>query len=80
MDKIYSFKTGIGKGLKFILTALAGIAVISGFSEISIWGLAEQYLKPILSTLTVGGLITIALNFVKTRFGGFKNLGKAIFK
>lgn len=63
----YSFTKGLAKGL---LSAIAGIGIIAsfaGFSDITIWGLLEQYIKPILGSLTVGTLITMALNYLKVR-------------
>ena len=70
----YNFSQGIGKGVKFILTALIGLAVVSGFSDFTLWDLLEKYLKPVLGTLSVGGILAIAQNWVKVRFGGVKGL------
>ena len=70
----YDWKLGIGKGLKFVMTGLIAVAAVSGFSEVSLWSLAEQYLKPALGTLSVGAVLTMALNFVKVKFGGVKRL------
>lgn len=72
--KEYNLLTGLGKGLKFILTALVAVAVVTGFSEVSLWELLEQYLKPVLGTLTVGGLLTLLNNWVKVKLGGYKKL------
>ena len=68
----YSFKQGAGKGLKFVLTGLAALAAVSGFSDVTIWELLDQYLRPILGTLSVGGILAMALNFVKVKFGKVK--------
>ena len=73
MEK-YELKKGLGKGLKFVLTALAALAAVSGFSEITLWDLLTEYLKPVLGTLSVGGVLAIALNLVKVKFGGIKGL------
>ena len=66
----FNFKKGIIKGIKFILIGLGAVAIFTSFSEVSLWSLLEQYLKPILGALSVGGLITLVLNFVKTKYGG----------
>lgn len=65
----YSFKKGLGKCLKFVLTGLIAVVTVTGFSEVSIWSLLEQYLKPIISTLTVGGVFAWLLNYTKIKFG-----------
>ena len=70
----YNFTKGLGKGLKFVLTALAGLALVTGFSDLTIWSLLEEYLKPIISSLTVGGILTILLNYTKIKFGGIRGL------
>ena len=61
----YSFKKGLGKGLLSVLALAGTLAAFAGFSDLSIWGLIEQYLKPVVGSLTVGAVITIAVNFVK---------------
>lgn len=61
----YSFKKSFGKGIVWILQLAAAAAVVSGFSEISLWDLVVKYVQPIVGTLTVGGLIAIATNYVK---------------
>lgn len=71
---MYDFKTGLGKGLKFILTALIAIVSITGFSDVTLWDLLTQYLKPLLGTLSIGGVLAFLNNFVKVKFGGFKKL------
>ena len=73
---MYSYKQGLGKGLKFVLTGLAAVAVFSGFSDVSLWELLEKYLKPLVGSLTIGSVLVIFQNYVKTKFGGFgKMLG-----
>jgi len=63
--KTYSFKKGLGKGLISLLAVGGGLIAFAGFSDLTIWGLLETYLKPVLGTLSVGGVITIATNWVK---------------
>jgi hypothetical protein len=61
----YSFKIGLTKGLLQLLTVAGALIAFAGFSELAIWDLVEQYLKPVIGSLTVGGVIAIAINFVK---------------
>lgn len=70
MKATYSFKKSIGKGLLFILQAAAAVAVVTGFAEISLWDLIVEHVKPVVGTLTVGGLIVIATNYVKYNWLG----------
>ncbi len=65
MKADYSFKKSAGKGLLFILQGAAAVLVVTGFAEISIWDLIVQYVKPIVGTLTIGGAIALATNYVK---------------
>ena len=71
---MYDIKKGIIKGIKFILIGLGSVAIITGFSEVSLWGLLEQYLKPLLGSLTIGGILVILQNYVKIKFGGMRGL------
>ena len=68
----YSFKKGIYKGLLSLLAIGGGIIAFAGFSDLTIWGLLEQYLKPVLGSLTVGGVIAVAINFFKFKLGSRK--------
>lgn len=70
MKPEYSFKKSVGKGLIFILQAVAAILVVTGIAEISIWDLIVEYVKPIVGTLTLGGAIAIATNYVKFNWLG----------
>lgn len=63
----YSFTKGLGKGAVSALTIAAAMVAFAGFSDLTIWGLLETYLKPVLGSLSVGGAITIALNYVKVK-------------
>ena len=61
----YSFKKGLLKGLLSLLAVGGGLVAFTGFSDLTIWGLLEQYLKPALGGLTVGGAIAVAVNYFK---------------
>jgi len=63
----YSFTKGLNKGLVSVLTIGAALVAFAGFSDLTIWGLLEQYLKPVLGSLSVGGAITMALNYIKVK-------------
>lgn len=65
--KTYSFKKGLAKGLVSALTIAIALVTFAGFSDITIWSLLENYLKPTLSGLTAGGLLTMILNWWKIR-------------
>lgn len=69
----YSLTKGIGKGLTAVaLFAAAALVTLvathfTSLYDASLWDLATQYLKPVLSTLTVGGILTFGLNWLKNR-------------
>lgn len=65
----YSFKRGLGKGAVQLLTVIGSLVAFAGFSDLAVWDLVEKYIKPVLGSLTIGGTIAIALNFVKFKFG-----------
>jgi len=63
----YKFSKGIKKGIITALTVLATFMAFSGFADISVWQLMTTYIQPILGAMTVGGAITIALNYLKIK-------------
>jgi hypothetical protein len=63
----YSIKKGFSKGLVSLVAISGSLFAFAGFSDITIWMLLEQYLKPVLSSLTVGGAITMVLNYLKVK-------------
>ena len=63
----YSFGKGLKKALVSVLVIAGAFAVFAGVSDLVVWDLFEQYLKPALAGLTVGGLLTLALNWIKVR-------------
>ena len=65
MKEGYSFKKGIGKGLKPVLVLAVSALAITGFADVSIWDLVVQYVKPIIGTASLGSIALFALNFVK---------------
>ncbi|MFA6158907.1 MAG: hypothetical protein WC763_04795 [Candidatus Paceibacterota bacterium] len=65
--KTYSFKKGFIKGLISVITIVIALIAFAGFSDLTIWGLLEQYIKPLLGTLTVGGAFTMLLNYIKVK-------------
>ena len=64
-NKTYSLKKGVIKAALYTLTTVGALVAFAGFSDLTIWGLVEQYLKPVLGSLTVGGVITLLINWVK---------------
>ena len=65
----YSLKKGLYKGLKFVLVGLVAVVAVVGLSDVVIWDLIVEYVKPIAGTLTIGTALTMALNFIKVKFG-----------
>ena len=63
----YSFKKGLGKGVLAALTVALSFVTLAGFSDLTIWGLMEQYLKPVVGSITVGGLFMMAINYIKVK-------------
>jgi len=61
----YSFKKSFGKGVMFLLQGALAAATIAGFTEVSLWDLITEYVKPVVGTLTVGGVLALATNYVK---------------
>lgn len=66
--KTYSIKKGFVKGVVGVLTAGLTLLSFTQFADVSIWSLVEQYVKPIIGSLTVAGLFTLILNWVKFRY------------
>ncbi len=65
--KTYSFKIGAWKGIVSALTILLAVIVFAGLSDLTIWELMVQYVKPLLGSMTVGGLLTFGINWAKNR-------------
>ena len=72
MKKEYSWKKGIGKGIKPVLVLVVSALAISGFGEVSVWDLVVQHIKPFIGTATLGTVALFALNFVKFNWLGEK--------
>jgi hypothetical protein len=65
MQKQYSFKIGLSKALIAILIAVGSLVTIAGVTDLTLWDLCVKYLQPVLSGLTVGGFLTIIVNWIK---------------
>jgi len=63
--KEYSFRKTLGKGVTSGLIALAALVTFAGMNDISLWALIEEYVKPLVGSITVGGLIAMAINYTK---------------
>lgn len=63
----YSITKGLSKGAVSALTVAAAMVMFAGFADFTLWQLLEQYLKPVLGSVTIGGVITMALNYLKVR-------------
>lgn len=63
----YSFKTGFFKTLKAILITVISVVGVTAFADLSLWNLLETYGKEALSSVTVIGVLTMLLNYVKVK-------------
>lgn len=61
----YSFKKGLLKGLLSLVSIIGALTAFAGFNDVSIWDLVSHYLQPLIGSLTVGGAIVIAVNYLK---------------
>lgn len=68
MEKRYSFKTGFGKALLYSLSSLGVMATFMGYYDVSIADMITKHVLPLVGSVTVGGLITLVINFVKFKF------------
>jgi len=73
MKHEYSFLKGLAKTATSVAIYAVGFAVailamnFSAIYDLSLWTLVEQYLKPVLGTLTVGGSLVFIQNWLKNR-------------
>lgn len=63
----YSFTKGLSKGFLSILIMSSSMVAFAGFSDVTIWGLLENYLQPIVGSLTVGTVLAMAINYIKIK-------------
>jgi hypothetical protein len=67
MEVKYSFRKGLAKGLLSVVSILGAFIAFTSFSDVSMWDLMVQYIKPLLGGITVGGAITVLINYLKVR-------------
>ena len=67
MQETYSLKKGFYKGLLSLVSIFGALVTFSGFADVSIWDLLTTYLKPAISSISVGGLIVIVINWLKVK-------------
>lgn len=65
----YSFKKGLVKGVYGALGAAIFVVSFTHFADVSIWALLEIYLKPLLGSMTIAGLLVLGKNFIKFHYG-----------
>ncbi len=63
----YSFTKGVAKSVVPVLVAVGTLVAFAGFSDLTIWGLLETYVKPFVGSLTVGGALALAANWLKVK-------------
>lgn len=68
MKQKYSFKKGLGKGFVTVLTLIATMAAFSGMADLQITDLITRYIFPVLGSLTIGGTLTVAINYIKFNY------------
>lgn len=66
-EKKYSFKKGLIKGAISLLSIVGAGLAFTTFSDVTLVELIEKYIFPVLGSVTVGGAITIAVNWLKVR-------------
>ncbi len=64
MKQDYSFKKGLGKGLKAVLGFVITATMITGFADVQIWDLIVQYVKPLIGGATVSTALFFVYNYV----------------
>jgi len=64
----YSFSKSIAKGFYTALSGLVVIVAFTAFSDMTLWGLLETYVKPIFGSLTVVGALRALQNWVKYNY------------
>lgn len=67
MEVKYSFRKGLAKGLLSLVSIVAAFLAFTSFSDVSMWDLMVQYVKPLLGGITVGGAVTVLINYLKVR-------------
>lgn len=63
----YKLTIGIRKGLETILLSSIALLTMLNMADVDLWSLAEQYLQPYLSGITVVGLLTMLSNYIKIK-------------
>lgn len=63
----YSIKKGLIKGFISIGTIVVAGLAFTQFADMSIWTIIETYAKPLLGSLTIGGAITMMINYLKVK-------------
>lgn len=63
----YSFVKGFYKALTAVAIMAVSYITFAGLSDITVWGLVEQYLKPLLGALTLGGVGVMVVNYLKVK-------------
>lgn len=63
----YSLKRGFSKGFMSFLTVFLAFAVFAGFADFSLKDLIEQYVFPLLGGMTVSGMTTMLINYLKVK-------------
>jgi hypothetical protein len=65
---MYSIRIGLGKALLGIIAGIGMWLTFVGLSDVTLWSLAEMYVKPVFGSVTAAGAILFAHNAVKYYF------------
>lgn len=68
MKEGYSFKKGIAKSAVSLLSVLGALVMFANLGDVSIWDLIVKYVEPLVASLTVGGVITLLVNYIKFNY------------
>lgn len=63
----YKISIGLRKATETVLVTSIAVVTMIGVADVDLWALADQYLRPYLSGLTVAGLLTMFANYIKIK-------------
>lgn len=63
----YKLSIGVRKALETILLSTIALVTMLGLADVDLWQLADEYIRPYLSGVTVAGLLTLATNYIKIK-------------
>lgn len=61
----YKLSKGVSKALLYSLSTGATLIAFANFSDVLVWDLIVEYIKPAIGSISVGGIMTIVINWVR---------------